>query len=199
MKLCRRSLLVGSAIYLLAPSTVQATPFAIGGPGAANVDTNPATVVSLVTALPGVITDLNIFIDIRAGHSEDWGVSLRHFDTGTTVSLYDGTHFPPHSGNFVVTLDDESPGPVITTGAAGGGDLVGSFKPLNPLSAFDGESLAGTWQLIILDDFVPGEGDDLIQWTLTGDAQAAVPEPASLGLLGVGLAVLAYARKRHAA
>lgn len=169
-----------------------ASPFLIAGPAANDVDTSPATVVSLISAQAGTILDLNVSINISAGHSEDFDVSLRHLDTGTTVLLYDGTHFPPHAGNFNVTLDDESAGAVITTGAAGGGDLAGNFKPLNLLSAFDGESLLGTWQLIVLDDVFAGEGDDLVSWSISG----AVPEPGTLAILGLGLAGLAASRRR---
>ena len=59
----------------------------------------------------------------------------------SVISLIGGS-----GNNFCQTLlDDESIGGNIqTTGTA---PYTGSFRPRNPLSAFDGKSTAGTWTL----------------------------------------------------
>ena len=56
----------------------------------------------------------------------------------------------------------------------------------SPLSVFNGENAMGTWTLSISDRARLDTGD-LIQWSLQFTTTAAVPEPTSIVLLGVGL------------
>lgn len=64
-----------------------------------------------------------------------------------------------------------------------------SWAPENPLSAFNGQSVAGTWTLTISDNATIDTGG-ISGWTLT-----AVPSPAGLALLGLG--TLGAARRRR--
>ena len=65
------------------------------------------------------------------------------------------------------------------------GDVVGTYLPVNALSAFDGVQLAGDWTLSLQDlSSWPDEGLDLISWGLVGDH---VPEPSTALLLAIGL------------
>jgi hypothetical protein len=51
------------------------------------------------------------------------------------------------------------------------------------LSGFDGVDLFGDWTLTFSDNTIwPNEGDDLTAWSLYG---TTIPEPASIGLLGL--------------
>ena len=57
------------------------------------------------------------------------------------------------SGNNIdATLDDEAGSPVETQCAATVPTILGTFSPNNPLSAFDGQTLAGTWRITVSDN-----------------------------------------------
>ncbi len=72
---------------------------------------------------------------------------------GTTVRL-----FNEHGGsgdNFTDTVfDDEA----ATSIAAASAPFTGSFRPFQPLSAFDGQNVQGTWTLKIVDHFAADVG-----------------------------------------
>ncbi|HMG35881.1 MAG TPA: S8 family serine peptidase [Blastocatellia bacterium] len=77
---------------------------------------------------------------------------------GTQVKLIDNTD--GSGNNFCqTTLDDESAGPSIQSVASSQAPFTGSFKPANPLSAFDGETPNGTWQLKVQDFFAEDTGN----------------------------------------
>jgi hypothetical protein len=90
-----------------------------------------------------------------------------------------------------VTYDDEA------LAAAGPALQNGSFRPVNALSAFDGRDMFGTWLLSMTDS---GAGDPLEYFgsrlEISGNVAAAVPEPATAGIVGLGLVGLFAARGR---
>jgi subtilisin-like proprotein convertase family protein len=43
--------------------------------------------------------------------------------------------------------------------------IAGTFTPNNPLSVFDGQSLAGTWRMTV-QDFAGGDTGTLVEWCL---------------------------------
>ena len=94
-------------------------------------------------------------------------------------------------GRHLVTFDDQAAaavGPVM---------LDGSFRPEEPLSGFIGEQALGTW-IFGVGDSVGADELGLFSVTLTINAGAvdAVPAPAPLGLLGLGLAAMLIGRRR---
>jgi len=79
-------------------------------------------------------------------------VRLTHVDTGTSALLIDRPGNPPSvfgcSGDHIsASLDDEALLPVEAQCSVTPPALSGSVTPTNPLSIFDGESLAGPWRL----------------------------------------------------
>ena len=199
----RRRIVGGVCVFVLSlvvARDVQATPFVLNGPGALNVDTNPATEISLISALTGTISDLNIFVNIVGGHMEDYQLFLTSPD-GTTVQFradFAGVNFGfSHiDGPLSATFDDEA----VALHTAQVANATGTFLPYNPLSAFDGKSLTGTWTLSVLDQFAPGEGNNLISWSISGDVrEATAPEPAMLLLFGTVLAGAGMRRWRQRA
>jgi len=104
----------------------------------------------------------------------DVGVRLTHMDTGTTALLLDATGTGDSSdvcGPY--TLDDSASTTLDAAAAAEGTGTAciptGTYRPDNPLSVFNGESINGTWQLQVSDD-ATGDTGTLQFWSLIGTA-----------------------------
>lgn len=200
------------SILLLAATAglAGAGTFSIYGWSATNVDTNPATSVFLNTAETGIITDLDLtlvigeigelsdsivitemegataydaMMSVEGSYTDDLDITLVH--DGTSAMVYYGEG-DTEEAFIYATFDDEATMYYPTEGSVEG--LV--MPAPDMLSAFDGAQLAGTWELQIKDHEIPGDGTDLIAWKISGTT-AEVPEPATMLLLGIGLAGLA--------
>ena len=118
-----------------------------------------------VVGLSGNITDLDLVI--RAGHTwvADMIFRLVHVDTATTVTVIDR----PGScsgDNFDVTLNDEgADGTVESACNASPPAVSGDRTANNPLSAFDGQSIGGSWRLECSDQAGQDTGN-LQEWCL---------------------------------
>jgi sugar lactone lactonase YvrE/subtilisin-like proprotein convertase family protein len=119
------------------------------------------TITSTIT-LPDSFTiyDLNVVLTIAHGKDSDLTVSLTGPDK-TSVTLFAGVG---GSGkNFTgTTLDDEA----TVSISAGTAPFSGSFKPQNPLSAFDLKNSQGTWTLTVSDTAANLIGGTLLNWSL---------------------------------
>lgn len=129
----------------------------------------------------GFIQDIDVKeIDINHTWVGDLNISITS-PQGTTVQLMVG----PDGGDceeddIYVSFDDEAQLPYLVlhnmcepTPPA----ISGTFQPFNPLSAFDGEPMQGTWTLTIYDDF-NGDGGSLRNWGLA--ICATIPDEAVL-------------------
>ena len=98
--------------------------------------------------LDSIVVDMNVALDLR-GDTPDtpipWDeLELSLTKNATTVALRMAPD-ETETGLFKVLFDDEAD----TALADATGNAVGRFSPDEPLSAFDGETLAGTWTLDI--------------------------------------------------
>ncbi|HKW03591.1 MAG TPA: PEP-CTERM sorting domain-containing protein [Vicinamibacterales bacterium] len=94
-------------------------------------------------------------------------------------------------GRIQVTFDDQAGsavGPVM---------LTGTFRPVESLSAFNGENALGNW-ILGMGDSIGADPLSYFSSRLDVTVGAAVPEPITMTLVGAGLAV-GFARRRFGA
>jgi hypothetical protein len=125
----------------------------------------------LVVAATGTVTDLNLYI--KATHT--WVGDLRFRLTkigGPTVTAYDQPGVPAstfgcNSDNLDNFLDDEGAGGALETACPVAAGVT--YTPNNPLSAFDGQALVGTWRLNSADMAADDIGS-IVQWCIAPTA-----------------------------
>lgn len=134
------------------------------GPAVNIPDNDPAGANSnLVVAGQGTISKVKVVVTVVHSFEDDLEIQLRHPD-GTLVMLannrgdVNGTE-PDH---FLGTMFDDAAGTPI---AAGSPPYTGTFIPDGALSALDGKSANGTWQLFV-EDTVPGDVGIIVGWSL---------------------------------
>lgn len=125
-------------------------------PNLAIPDNNPTGVFNeMVVATSGTLTDLDV--TIKATHTFVGDLMFRVSKTGgPSVTIVDRPGAPTTTNgcpnnDVDATLDDEAANPVETQCAATPPAILGTFSPNNPLSAFDGVALAGTWRITVSD------------------------------------------------
>jgi subtilisin-like proprotein convertase family protein len=136
------------------------------GIGRTSADTPVATVGDktvksvLVIADDITIQDVDVHLDITHTYNSDLTVSLVS-PAGTKVKLFDRVG---RSGdNFFGTILDDEAGTRISDGRA---PFTGRFRPMEPLSAFDGQNAKGNWTLEIHDRDDRDTGE-LRRWSLS--------------------------------
>ncbi len=143
-------------------------------------DARGVTLPLVVSGFPSNIADLNFRIDgtscttspgaptVGADHSWVGDLTFRLTSpSGTTVTIINRPGGSGNSGkNFCQTLLDDDAANAISinnitsTGSPPQGPpYTGTFKPSNPLSAFDGENPNGAWTLTVIDGSVGDTGN----------------------------------------
>lgn len=116
----------------------------------------------------GTISDVNITMNVTHTWVNDLTATLIS-PTGTQVQLYAQPCTSAALNNIVATFDDAGIALVCANNPAVGGTV----KPLQALSAFNGENSTGTWTLKIVDGFAQ-DGGTLNSWSLNVCTVAAL-------------------------
>jgi subtilisin-like proprotein convertase family protein len=135
---------------------------------------NGTTTISSQLTVPAsaTIDDLDVTIGMAHAWVGDLSMVLTHQNTGTAVTIIDRPGVPASTygcsgNNIAATLDDEASASVENQCASGTPTINGTFTPNNALSAFDGESSSGTWQLSVTDHFTSADSGTLNGWSIT--------------------------------
>ena len=138
------------------PGTVASTNVPLTIATTANVTINS----TLNIPSGGTISDLNITMDVTHTWINDLTATLIS-PSGTQVQLFAQPCTSADIQDITATFDDS--GSTLVCGTIPG--ISGTFVPLQPLSAFNGQSSTGTWTLRILDSFNQ-DGGSLNSWSL---------------------------------
>ena len=139
-----------------------------------------------------VIRNLRVMVAIQHSWVGDLIVTLRHEETGTTVTLLDRPGIPASlngcSGDdLIVLFDDGAPTAAEDECATTAPALFAVLRPNAPLAAFDGEAMSGRWWLSVSDVALSDTGV-VQQWGivsyLKGDASCnGVTDPIDAALV----------------
>ncbi len=136
-----------------------------------SIPTDAATIIStLDIADSGEILDVNVR-NLSGTHSyiSDLSFSVTS-PLGTEVDLFGA--ICSSENDFAVDLDDEAASSTLPCPPTDGN----AYRPIDPLSNFDGESLTGEWSLTVIDSD-SFDGGSLNSWGL--EICATVPAPAA--------------------
>ena len=148
----------------------QSTPVAIP-------DNTPAGASStLAVSGVGPLADVNARVNITHPYDGDLAIMLKS-PAGTVVTLSQSRG--GDGDNFTATVFDDEAATAIGAGAA---PFTGSFRPDQPLSAFDSQTADGTWTMIVVDQAGGDEGT-LNSWGIdvTDSACSVAEAPATAG------------------
>lgn len=117
------------------------------------------TLSTVVITADGIVSDVNVTnINITHTFSGDLDIDLMS-PSGTTVKLHDSECGA--FDNIIINFDDEAVSPTYPCPSTDNG----FYQPVEPLRAFDGECMTGTWTLIVTDN-ANLDGGTLNSWTL---------------------------------
>ena len=146
----------------------------------------PGITTSLQASPTCTITDVNIALEVV--HTWIGDLLFRVTHNAVTVTIVDRPGEP--AGQFgcsselacadPIVLDDEASAPIETTCNPGGPFPPGSYRPNQPLTAFDGLDQAGQWDLFAQDN-AGGDTGTICAWEVRTTCAPAPVEAATWG------------------
>ncbi|WP_333694142.1 zinc-dependent metalloprotease [Flavobacterium sp.] len=137
-------------------SNFNSTNVPIAIPTTANVTVS--SVLNVPTST--VLSDVNVTVNITHTWVNDMIITLIS-PSGTEVQLVSNPCTSSNRQNITATFDDSGSAVVCATNPA----ISGTVRPVQPLSAFNGENAQGTWTLRVLDVFNL-DGGAINSWSL---------------------------------
>lgn len=124
----------------------------------------------------GIVNDIDVKVVVTHTYIGDLTVKLNHATTSKTVVIVDRPGVPASTygcdqNHIQVVLDDEATSPVENQCTTSGNTapppyaIDGTYIPNNALSALDGDSFSGNWNLTVSDSASPDSGT-LTEWCL---------------------------------
>jgi subtilisin-like proprotein convertase family protein len=164
---------------------------------------NASVTSQLDVAQDVTITDLDVHVDMNHTWVGDLSITITS-PSNTTVTLLDRPGVPASTfgcsdDDLDVIFDDDAGFPTENHCAGTTPWLTGPASPVSPLSAFNGESTAGTWTLTVTDG-ASGDSGTLNTWQLlstpelSGTCAGCGDVVAVGGAPGAGRAMLAQNR-----
>ena len=133
-------------------------------PNLAIPDNDPAGVSDLISLTAGgTLSDLDVYLRINHTYVGDLSVRLTQTPSSRAAELLTSVSCASYDVDAI--LDDEGDGPVGQACSATPPAIGGALIPTEPLSAFDGQALAGTWRLQVTDRATVDTGA-LVEWCL---------------------------------
>lgn len=124
------------------------------------------------------ITDLDVNVNISHTWVGDITVKIKS-PGGTTATIIDrpgrtNSGFGCSGNDIVATLDDGAATSVENECGSSVPTINGTFIPNNPLSVFNGQNTAGTWELTVIDN-AGGDSGSLNSWGIEYDYEITAP------------------------
>ena len=172
----RGELTAGDNLVALLPQNSTTTTSTCSTPNLAIPDSDPNGVSdSLIIDSTSAIEDINVSISTTHTWVGDLIFTLEHVESGTSVTLMDrpgvpDTTFGCSSDDINVVFDDDAVDAVEDECDSDIPAIYGDVRPHQPLSAFNGEDLDGTWTLTVSDNASPDTGT-LIEWCITSESK----------------------------
>jgi subtilisin-like proprotein convertase family protein len=102
----------------------------------------------------GNVVDVDVFLAITHTFTGDLDISLSY--GGTEIALLQDVG--GGADGLTVLLSDDASTSITSVANTTGSPITGVYKPLEPLSTFDGVEGSGSWNLRVVDDFVGDTG-----------------------------------------
>ncbi|MEM7130080.1 MAG: M14 family zinc carboxypeptidase [Chloroflexota bacterium] len=134
---------------------------------------NGTTIIESVLSVAdeGLISDLNVSVDMHHNWVGDLIMTLQHQETGTTVNLLErpgkpGEIWGCNSDHIDATFDDQATVLAEEECSATVPAIGGDVRPNEPLERFNGQSGMGTWLLTVQDNYISADNGSVNAWHL---------------------------------
>jgi subtilisin-like proprotein convertase family protein len=136
-------------------------------------DNNPGGIIDTIQiADTRIIVDLDVVLNIKHTWVGDLVARLTHVESGKSIDLIHRPGVPASdqgcwNNNVAAILDDDISSGVEGKCASEPAAISGIYIPNQALSVFDGDSIAGSWQLNVSDNSINDTGS-LNGWCVVG-------------------------------